>query len=150
VNGAMIAPGSGGPTALLTADNSGGSEYGQFRRQAQRCAPCGCARLATSICSAVVLALIAAVYIPLVIHNRVPFGFIAFLDMAIFHGLLCLLLVSYFQTMFTDSGTTPQSWHESITNAPEHVQNEFKMCPKTNMYRPPRSHYDSMTRRFAP
>lgn len=149
----------------------------QFKLAGPHCAPCGLARAvsstpaaastsprrralepslrsrgrraqASSVCMGLVMILVGVVYVPMVINSTVR-GPLAVLDVGIFHVLLLLLLASYLQAVFTDAGSTPAGWHDMIASQPETVRRNYKLCPKTHMYRPPRSHYDSVTRASA-
>lgn len=64
----------------------------------------------------------------------------------IFHILVGLLLGSYLMCVFTDPGTVPQEWHEAIAKD-EALAAQHRVCPRTGLYRPLRSHYCSVTRR---
>ncbi|CAI5466535.1 unnamed protein product [Closterium sp. Yama58-4] len=66
----------------------------------------------------VVLAIIAVTYYAVVIASYGPelskggsTSFIAFLVLAVFHGLLGMLLWSYFSVVLTDPGGVPPDWH---------------------------------------
>ncbi|CAI5972054.1 unnamed protein product [Closterium sp. NIES-64] len=66
----------------------------------------------------VVLAIVAVTYYAVVIASYGPelskggsTSFIAFLVLAVFHGLLGMLLWSYFSVVLTDPGGVPPDWH---------------------------------------
>ena len=65
---------------------------------------------------------------------------------AIFHVLLLLLFASYLHCVLTDPGTVPQAWHDRIASDPQ-LAARYRLCHKSGLYRPPRSHYCSVTER---
>ena len=60
--------------------------------------------------------------------------------------LLFLLLASYLHCALTDPGTVPQAWHDRIASDPQ-LAARYRFCHKSGLYRPPRSHYCSVTQR---
>ena len=92
--------------------------------------------------------IIALTFVPFVLEHQdlLEGRWTSVVDVSIFLLLLLMLLASWLQTMFTDPGTTPIAWHEWISRQ-ENARGEFRMCHRTNLYRPPRSHFDSVTRR---
>ncbi|GJP43981.1 hypothetical protein CLOM_g10274 [Closterium sp. NIES-68] len=71
-----------------------------------------------SIMVLVVLAIVAVTYYAVVIASYGPelskggsTAFLAFLVLAVFHGLLGMLLWSYFAVVLTDPGGVPPDWH---------------------------------------
>lgn len=71
---------------------------------------------------------------------------VTWIELFIFHVLLILVLSSYVQCMLLDPGTVPPGWHSTIAASPH--RERFKICKKCHMYKPPRSHYDSITQRL--
>jgi hypothetical protein len=60
--------------------------------------------------------------------------------------LLLLLFASYLHCVLTDPGTVPQAWHDRIASDPQ-LAARYRLCHKSGLYRPPRSHYCSVTGR---
>ena len=60
--------------------------------------------------------------------------------------LLLLLFASYLHCVLTDPGTVPQAWHDRIASDPQ-LAARYRLCHKSRLYRPPRSHYCSVTER---
>lgn len=92
-----------------------------------------------------VLAIVAMNYGPYVLwlpHDTLWAKFCV----AVFHVLVALLVGSYVMCVFTDPGTTPDEWHR-LVERDERLASEFNYCRKSNMYRPLRSHFCSVTRR---
>ncbi len=118
-----------------------------YRRTSPQCAPCGLGRCGASIGAVLVPGLVGLTLIPFVFkHPYLPAPW-AIVDVAVFLVLVALLLTAWLHTVFVDPGTTPLEWHQLIARSPASVQERYRLCPKTNMYRPPRSHFDSITRR---
>ncbi|KAJ1476099.1 DHHC palmitoyltransferase-domain-containing protein [Baffinella frigidus] len=63
-----------------------------------------------------------------------------------FHILLFLLVTSYLQCALLDPGTVPQKWHDAIVASSE--RSKHRICGKSQMFKPPRSHFDSITQRL--
>eukprot|EP01060_Flectonema_neradi_P039019 TRINITY_DN8412_c0_g1_i4.p1 TRINITY_DN8412_c0_g1~~TRINITY_DN8412_c0_g1_i4.p1 ORF type:complete len:307 (+),score=23.08 TRINITY_DN8412_c0_g1_i4:53-922(+) len=107
-----------------------------------KCMPCHGTRLLTSPMVGVVMGLIALTYVPYVImntRNDLP----AQVCRVIFHILLGLLIGSYLQTVFVDAGTPPDWWQVEAAQNPN-----SPVCQKSGLFKPPRSHYDSITKRL--
>ena len=51
------------------------------------------------------------------------------------------------QCMLLDPGAVPGKWHAKVATTP-HLRNRFYLCRKTNLYKPPRAHYDFITDRL--
>lgn len=71
---------------------------------------------------------------------------LSYVNLAVFHVLVGLLLASYIMCVFTDPGTVPLAWHRMV-EASEQLAGEHRFCRKSRLYRPLRSHFDSVTRR---
>ena len=71
---------------------------------------------------------------------------IAWMCIGVFHILIALLLTSYVACVFTDPGTVPLAWHQMV-EADETLSSEHRYCQRNKVYRPLRSHFDSITRR---
>ena len=92
----------------------------------------------------VVAALILLTYVTFVILNRNhSAGSIVLI--LIFHIFLALLVASYVQIVAMNPGEVPMFWHDVIS---ESAPNSHALCRKCNRYKPPRSHYDSVTQRL--
>ncbi|KAH9620875.1 hypothetical protein KSS87_022608 [Heliosperma pusillum] len=121
-----------------------------------------------SIMILLVLGVVGVTYYAVVLTNYGPAlvygGFdtlISFLVLIPFHGLLGMLLWSYFSVVFTDPGSVPPNWRPSIDeergetdplNLSEYsgVQtgdlshSKVRFCRKCNQLKPPRCHHCSV------
>jgi palmitoyltransferase len=95
----------------------------------------------------VVLGLVGLSYVPKVILSPLPNSFGGYFDFVGFNILVVLLLASYIQCATIDPGTVPAQWHSAI-EANESFHQSFKRCRRCNMFKPPRSHFDSVTERL--
>lgn len=66
------------------------------------------------------------------------------IEKAVFNVELLLMLVSYFQVMLLDPGGIPRRWHTMVAASPG-LRDRFRLCRKTNVYKPPRAHFDTIT-----
>jgi hypothetical protein len=113
-----------------------------------RCAPCNEGRWGASLTPLIILVLVALNYIPVVLFGldfSPDGGRITLL--VLFHLLLLMMTMSYLMVMFTDPGTPTQEWQRTMAAAVgrgEHVP----VCRKSGLYKPPRSHFDSVTERL--
>ena len=62
-----------------------------------------------------------------------------------FHALLGLMMASYAQVVLTDPGTVPESWQRDAAALSRSV---YPQCRRSGLYKPPRSHYCSVTQRL--
>eukprot|EP01061_Rhynchopus_euleeides_P001422 TRINITY_DN11003_c0_g1_i2.p1 TRINITY_DN11003_c0_g1~~TRINITY_DN11003_c0_g1_i2.p1 ORF type:complete len:315 (+),score=57.55 TRINITY_DN11003_c0_g1_i2:52-996(+) len=92
----------------------------------------------------VVAVLIILTYVAFVIlNNNHSAGSIV--CMVLFHLLLSCVIVSYVQIVAMNPGEVPMFWHDIVSEtAPE----SYALCRKCNRYKPPRSHFDSVTQRL--
>ena len=60
--------------------------------------------------------------------------------------LVANLLCAYVHCVLTDPGTVPPEWHERVA-ADARLAARTRLCTKSRLYRPPRSHFDSVSRR---
>mmetsp|Transcript_56979 Transcript_56979/g.123844 ORF Transcript_56979/g.123844 Transcript_56979/m.123844 type:complete len:315 (+) Transcript_56979:145-1089(+) len=111
----------------------------------QKCSPCSCYRCLMAPMAGVVFGIIGCNYAPYVLwrsHDSV----VDWLAVIVFHVLLSLLIASYLQCVFTDPGTVPMEWHNAIASDPN-LAAHHRLCPRSALHRPLRSHYCSVTRR---
>ncbi|KAL1524571.1 hypothetical protein AB1Y20_019461 [Prymnesium parvum] len=108
-------------------------------------APCTGFRFLASPMFVVVWCIVAINYAPYVLWTPRD-TVVRWLCVIVFHVLVALLLGSYVMCVFTDPGTVPVEWHEAVAKD-EALAASHRLCPKTRMYRPLRSHYCSVTRR---
>ena len=96
----------------------------------------------------VVLGIVGVNYGPYVlwIQNPASIPLLSGLSVCIFHILVALLLTSYVMCVFTDPGTVPLAWHRMV-EADETLASHHRFCRRSNLYRPLRSHFCSVTRR---
>jgi hypothetical protein len=110
-----------------------------------RWSPCNIWRCCCSPMFGVVFGIIACSYGPYVLWTPHTTIF-SWFCLVVFHVLVLLLIGSYVMTVFTDPGTVPTAWHEMIA-ADESLAADHQLCRKSKLYRPLRSHFDSVTRR---
>jgi len=113
-----------------------------------KCAPCNAGRVQASPTPLIVGALIVLNYIPLVLFlldQRTDAGRI--FAIVIFHICLALLLLSYFMAMCTDPGTPPDEWQREMQVVAARGES-VPVCRRSGLYKPARSHYDSVTERL--
>eukprot|EP00298_Acanthocystis_sp_HF-20_P001887 c12360_g2_i1.p1 GENE.c12360_g2_i1~~c12360_g2_i1.p1 ORF type:complete len:286 (-),score=77.42 c12360_g2_i1:50-886(-) len=118
-----------------------------YKEPVKYCNGCSLIRVFLLPYSLLVQAIMLISYIPYVLqmnHNSIQ----GFLEMFVFHLLLLLVLVSQIQCALVDPGTVPQRWHDSIFEADPYVRSMVPICQKCQMYKPPRSHFDSITQRL--
>jgi hypothetical protein len=118
------------------------------RPEKWRCAPYHPARAMAAPTPLIMVMVIAVNYIPMVLFN---------LDMGLsagrvavvvaFHLLLGLCMVSWLYTCCTDPGTAPASFQQQAMEAAERGE-DVSICRRSGLYKPPRSHYDSVTERL--
>ena len=109
-----------------------------------RCMPCYGARLLASPMVFAVFGLVLLTYLPYVVTNTRN-DFIANVCKFILTVLVVLMLASYLQCVLIDPGTAPEWWVQQAESAPPGT---FERCRKSNLPKPPRSHYDSVTNRL--
>jgi len=110
-----------------------------------KCSPCNRYRILVTPMFGMVLGIIGINYAPYVLWT--PHAtWLSWVALAIFHVLLLLLFTSYLHCVLTDPGTVPQAWHDRIASDPQ-LAARYRLCPKSGLYRPPRSHYCSVTGR---
>ena len=112
---------------------------------APQCSPCNGYRICISPMFCVTLAIVMVNYFPYVVWTPHT-CLLDYARLVVFHLLLLLLLASYMQTVFTDPGTVPSEWHAAVARDPL-LAAQHRLCSKSKLYRPLRSHYCSVTRR---
>ena len=125
-------------------------ETGLTNRRAApwRCSPCNEGRLAASPTPIIILGIIAANYVTLVLYGldyRADAMRIALV--ITFHLLLCLMAVSWFMVCCTDPGVPPEEWQRDMAARVERGEH-VPVCRRCGLYKPPRSHFDSVTARL--
>ena len=108
-------------------------------------APCSTFRCLASPMFLLVWGLVGLTYFPYVLWT-VHVTLTSRACVVVFHVLLLLLLASYLMCVFTDPGTVPPEWHRAVSSDPQ-LAAQHRVCPRTGLYRPLRSHYCSVTRR---
>uniref|UniRef100_A0A7S4P7B2 Palmitoyltransferase n=1 Tax=Guillardia theta TaxID=55529 RepID=A0A7S4P7B2_GUITH len=106
------------------------------------CTGCSVYRLSMSPMIGVVVGLTGLTYYAYVFETPDA----SVVELALFHLLILLMLVSYFQCVAIDPGTVPKRWHDAVIRSP--LRSRYRICRKCHMYKPPRSHFDSITRRL--
>ena len=95
----------------------------------------------------VVLGIVSCNYGPYVLWLPPgPNKLLSTISIGIFHVLVALLLSSYVMCVFTDPGTVPTAWHRMV-ESDEALAGQHRFCRRSNLYRPLRSHFCSVTRR---
>ncbi|CAA0842670.1 Probable protein S-acyltransferase 14 [Striga hermonthica] len=117
-----------------------------------------------SIMILLVLGVVGVSYYAVVITNYGPGlaaggldSLVAFVVLILFHGLLVMLLWSYFSVVFTDPGSVPPNWRPAAdeergdsdpltsTEFPTDSENSrVRYCRKCNQLKPPRCHHCSV------
>eukprot|EP00754_Rhynchopus_humris_P041519 Rhum_TRINITY_DN25076_c0_g1::Rhum_TRINITY_DN25076_c0_g1_i1::g.181107::m.181107/K20028/ZDHHC2_15_20; palmitoyltransferase ZDHHC2/15/20 len=92
----------------------------------------------------VVSALLLLTYVAYVVTNR-NHSAGSIVCIIFFHILFICVSASYFQIVMISPGTVPTFWNDSVA---ETAPDSHTICRKCNMYKPPRSHYDSATQRL--
>jgi len=106
------------------------------------CTGCTSERVMMLPMTFVLAAIILLTYYPFVILEPHETTYQKF-EMVIFHVSLLFMLASYFQCMCLDPGTVPPLW------VAEHEEDEsLQRCRKSNLPKPPRAHYCSITKRL--
>eukprot|EP00298_Acanthocystis_sp_HF-20_P001886 c12360_g1_i2.p1 GENE.c12360_g1_i2~~c12360_g1_i2.p1 ORF type:complete len:286 (-),score=81.64 c12360_g1_i2:27-884(-) len=108
---------------------------------------CSSSRVAHSPMSMFVVGLVLLTYIPYVIgmdHSNSS----EIAEMVFFHLILALMIISYLQCVAIDAGSVPEAWEQMIENESEEVKAQYTKCRNCLRFKPPRSHYDSITRRL--
>jgi hypothetical protein len=65
-----------------------------------------------------------------------------------FHVLLSLLVIAWAHTCFTDPGVPPERWQRRMAALAAGGQEDLKVCRRSGLYKPARSHFCSVTRRL--
>ena len=68
----------------------------------------------------------------------------SWVEKLVFNAELLFMLLSYFQVMLLDPGGIPKRWHSKIAASPG-LRDRFRLCRKTNVYKPPRANFDHIT-----
>jgi hypothetical protein len=121
-------------------------EFRLYKQPASYCVGCNSYRIMACPMSLVVFGLVALTYIPYVTMTP-HHGIGGVLEMICFHFIIAMLLVSYIQCALVDAGTVPKEWHDMVIQN-DALQNMFPRCRRCNMFKPPRSHFDSVTQRL--
>ena len=124
-----------------------------YKAPPQKRAPCSVVRIAASLMTVIVFGLVYLTYYPYIHH----YGSGSLKDnvfLLVFHVLLGLMLASYCQIVYTDPGTVPLRWQKAVERMSEDAEEEgkqfelYRRCRGSKLFKPPRSHYDSVTRRL--
>lgn len=113
--------------------------------QHPRCSPCTGFRCLVTPMFGMVCAIVGINYAPYVLWTPHT-TWLSWICIFIFHVLLLLLLTSYLHCVFIDPGTVPKAWNDRIANDPR-LAAQYRLCSKSGLYRPLRSHYCSVTQR---
>jgi len=137
------------PTAGgASSSNSDVSIRSEHKAAPWKCAPCNSGRASASPTPLIVCGIVALNYIPLVLFlldERLDGGRVA--AVVVFHLCLVLMLLAYFMAMCTDPGTTPREWQQEMQAAVARGET-VPVCRRSGLYKPARSHFDSVTERL--
>ena len=109
-----------------------------------RVTPCSIVRVLGSFMIGVVLSIVYCSFVPMWRY----YGGGGARDsavLALFHVLVSLLVSSYLRTVFTDPGTVPGEWQERVAAL---KRSPYDKCRRSGLFKPPRAHFDSVTRRL--
>lgn len=113
-----------------------------------RCAPCHFHRVQACPTPLIILLLVGLNYFPVVLFNLDEHAGVGrVLIVVVFHLCLSLMLLSWSYTCCTDPGTPPQEWQREMAAAVERGES-VNVCRRSGLYKPPRSHFDSVTERL--
>eukprot|EP00802_Teleaulax_amphioxeia_P016074 Tamp_16182.p1 GENE.Tamp_16182~~Tamp_16182.p1 ORF type:complete len:330 (-),score=44.87 Tamp_16182:493-1452(-) len=112
------------------------------RQPPSYCTGCSTWRLAMTPFPALVFGLVSLTYYAYVFETPDASSF----ELLLFNIIIVLLVASYLQCLLLDPGTVPKEWHNAVLHSPARAG--YKICSKCHMYKPPRSHYDSITQRL--
>lgn len=111
-------------------------------------APCNPGRWHSSPTPLVILFLIVLNYFPCVIFTlALGVGGGSIVAISLFHVFLVLSVVSWVHTCATDPGVPPEAFQQTMAAAAASGE-PVQICRRSQLYKPPRSHYDSVTRRL--
>lgn len=125
-------------------------ELEEGKPDACRCAPCSCNRASSAPTPLLVVAIVALNYIPnvfwaLELHDRSA-GCVVVIFF--FHVLLSLMVLAWAHTCCTDPGVPPEWWQRRMAALAAGGQEDLKVCRRSGLYKPARSHFCSVTRRL--
>jgi hypothetical protein len=111
----------------------------------RRCAPCTVGRAISSIMVPLVVGMVVLTWFPYV-YVHFDGSVRGYICLGVFHLLAFLTLASFFQTWYVDAGTVPEEWHREVER---HAHKDaYRKCRSTGKFKPPRAHYDPITRRL--
>ena len=113
-----------------------------------RCAPYHSSRAGSSPVPLLILLIIGVNYVAVVLFTLdmgVDAGKVV--GIVIFHLLIGLMFLSWCYTCCTDPGTAPDAWQRQMSAAASRGES-IPVCRRSGLYKPPRSHYDSVTERL--
>eukprot|EP00967_Tisochrysis_lutea_P131955 scaffold229854_cov37-Tisochrysis_lutea.AAC.2 len=131
------------------------STVDEQRGRAANCAfaPCSGSRLQSAPVPLIILGIVLLNYIPYVVwavQRGLSKGLIAVL-FTFFHLLLLMMMWSWAYTCATDPGVPTQAWQdhmEAVAKEAPTGLGEPRVCRKSGLYKPERSHYCSVTKRL--
>jgi palmitoyltransferase len=113
------------------------------------CAPCNQGRWSAAPTALIFLGIIALTWIPVTLFTlsfrQYAGGTVALV--VVFHMLLLLTLAAWLHAAFVDPGTPPEAWQREMSEA-ERRGERVNVCQRSGLYKPPRSHFDSVTKRL--
>ena len=114
-----------------------------------RCAPCNPGRMGAAVTPLLIVAIVALNYIPSVLFALdmgVDAATVALV--VVFQLLLGLMIVAWSFTCATDPGVPPERWQRQMAGEAAAGREVPRICAKSGLYKPPRSHYCSVTGRL--
>ena len=116
------------------------------------CAPCSAPRCQSAPLPLVIVVIIALNYIPYVLWTLERRRHLALTItlVVIFHALLGPVVCAWAYTCGTDPGVPPSQWQRRMAALAKARpgSSELKVCRRSGLYKPPRSHFCSVTRRL--
>ena len=66
----------------------------------------------------------------------------------VFHVALLMMILSWTMVMLTDPGTPSEEWQRQMAAVVARNERSVPVCRRSGLYKPPRSHFDSVTERL--
>jgi len=132
---------------------SGQRSDAEWAPAACACAPCSTTRAQSAPVPFIIVFVILLNYIPYVfwaVQRGLSIGVLVAM-FTVWHVFLALVVVSWVYTCCTDPGTPPAEWQRQADAAAKGVGGvggAARVCRKSGLYKPERSHYCSVTRRL--
>ena len=114
-----------------------------------RWTPCSPARWGSSPTPLLIALVVALNYFPVVLFSLDMHGSGAVAGAVVFHVFAALMWTAWAHTCFVDPGTPSDGWQrEAAAAAAAEAGQVMPVCRRSGLHKPPRSHFDSVTRRL--